>query len=195
MLASLRIRAAKANAASKRALSGGSAADWHRWRRRARRLSHQYRALGGRAAPRPEFTEQHTTLAVVLGEAQDYGLLLDHCDARSSFAESDRKALQALAKSGARRVCAHRQDRRATGQQWMLTWRVSECCLAPTGNLNRPAVSTGVDRTVRARAAVPAPAAAANAAAWRALEPADRLRELPPARPPPCRGAPSRDRP
>jgi hypothetical protein len=106
VLASLRIRAAKANAASKRALSGGSAADWHRWRRRARRPSHQYRALGGRAAPRPEFTEQHTTLAVVLGEAQDYGLLLDHCDARSPLAESDRKALQALAKNGARRVCA-----------------------------------------------------------------------------------------
>lgn len=92
--AALRRSASKAAAASKRAMRSGRDEDWHRWRRRARRLSQQQRALGDRprGASKPD-----KTLAVLLGEAQDYALLIDHCGADSPFTYPDRQALQAIA--------------------------------------------------------------------------------------------------
>jgi CHAD domain-containing protein len=78
--------------------------DWHRWRRRARRLSQQHRALGD-AAVRPDGIEgRHKKLAVLLGEAQDHALLREHCSRRSAFARADRALLRALTAQGLQRL-------------------------------------------------------------------------------------------
>ncbi len=83
----------KAGAASRRAMRSDRDEDWHRWRRRARRLSQQNRALGDPAgAQAPD-----KSLAVLLGEAQDYALLIDHCGADSPFSCPDRQELHAIA--------------------------------------------------------------------------------------------------
>ncbi|MGJ7904736.1 hypothetical protein, partial [Lysobacter sp. 1R34A] len=70
--------------------------DWHDWRRRARRLSQQQRALKaarlGRDAPK---FDKHTIER--LGAAQDLNLLLDHCGRRSVFGKADRGALRRYA--------------------------------------------------------------------------------------------------
>ena len=70
--------------------------DWHRWRRRTRRLSQQHRALGDAPALLPVAGDRHKSLAVLLGEAQDYALLREHCGKRSAFAQADRQILRAL---------------------------------------------------------------------------------------------------
>ncbi len=84
----------RADAASARAAGSGDADDWHRWRRRARRLSQQQRALDDRAAKADKHDKR---LAVLLGHAQDYALLCEHCGRGSPFTPSDRASLRALA--------------------------------------------------------------------------------------------------
>lgn len=84
----------KAGAASKRAMRSGGDEDWHRWRRRARRLSQQHRALGD---PPGSALALDKSLAVLLGEAQDYALLIDHCGTNSPFTFPDRQELRAIA--------------------------------------------------------------------------------------------------
>lgn len=81
--------------------------DWHRWRRRARRLSQQQRALGGAIPAPPEAEKRAKRLAVLLGEAQDYALLREHCGKRSAFAEADRRLLRALTEHGMQRLREH----------------------------------------------------------------------------------------
>jgi len=94
---------ARVDAADAQARATGRDADWHRWRRRVRRLSQQHRALGdvidlGMAKKRIK------SLAVDLGEAQDYALLRDHCGRRSIFSELDRRVLRTLADEGSQRL-------------------------------------------------------------------------------------------
>jgi hypothetical protein len=81
-------------AAGRIAVATGTDADWHRWRRRARRASQQDRARGevGDA-----IAEQNKALALVLGELQDYSLLVDHCGEDSPFGFADRTRLHELA--------------------------------------------------------------------------------------------------
>ncbi|MBX9400839.1 CHAD domain-containing protein [Lysobacter sp. BMK333-48F3] len=83
--------------ARQRARRGGDE-DWHEWRRRARRLSQQQRALqaSGLGEDAPAFDRHRTER---LGEAQDLNLLLDHCGKGSPFAKPDRLALRAFARS------------------------------------------------------------------------------------------------
>jgi len=81
--------------AGERALARGHASDWHRWRRRARRLTQQDRALA--TIPFPVDAAAHKAHAVHLGVAQDFQLLIEHCDRASPFARADRDALRALA--------------------------------------------------------------------------------------------------
>lgn len=80
-----------------RARDSGDDEDWHRWRRRARRLSQQQRALKtaklGRDAPR---FDKHQIER--LGEAQDLHLLLERCGKRSVFGKDDRAALKRFAR-------------------------------------------------------------------------------------------------
>ncbi len=99
----LRRSASKASAASKRAMGSGRDEDWHRWRRRARRLSQQHRALGD---PPGIAQALDKSLAVLLGEAQDYSLLIDFCGADSPFTYPDRQALRTLADKRVRRLRA-----------------------------------------------------------------------------------------
>lgn len=106
LLTALRSSASKAKAASKQARRSGRDNDWHRWRRRARRLSQQHRALGELVALPNVPKDQHKALAVLLGEAQDYALLIDHCGTGAPFNDVDRPALQALAKKGLKRTRA-----------------------------------------------------------------------------------------
>ncbi|GAA0719583.1 CHAD domain-containing protein [Dokdonella soli] len=104
MCATLRLGQIRADEAGARAQANGRDEDWHRWRRRARRLSQQHRALGDLAAQLPEAGHRHKALAVLLGEAQDYSLLREHCGKRSAFAESDRQVLRALTDQGMKRL-------------------------------------------------------------------------------------------
>lgn len=82
--------------ASERALRGDNAMDWHRWRRRARRLTQQDRALHWSPLPPRTVDEQRKTLAVLLGEVQDFSLLVEHCGAGSPFGSADRRRLREL---------------------------------------------------------------------------------------------------
>ena len=66
------------DSARERVRRSGRDADWHRWRRRMRRLSQQHRAC---AAAGVEFTASmfDKSLAEQLGVMQDLTLLLEHC--------------------------------------------------------------------------------------------------------------------
>ncbi|HEY0506132.1 MAG TPA: CHAD domain-containing protein [Lysobacter sp.] len=75
----------------------GDDEDWHRWRRRARRVSQQLRALNAAGIAIAEATtfDKHATER--LGAAQDLALLLEHCGRRSPFSKADRAALRRFA--------------------------------------------------------------------------------------------------
>jgi CHAD domain-containing protein len=102
--ASLRKSAAQATAASEQAQASGDDEDWHRWRRLARRLSQQHRALGGAASALAADRDRDKTLAELLGEAQDYALLSDHCGGDSPFDDAIRKDLRKFARKHAKQV-------------------------------------------------------------------------------------------
>lgn len=94
---------ARVDAADAQARATGRDTDWHRWRRRVRRLSQQHRALGD-AIDLGMAKKRVKSLAVDLGEAQDYALLRDHCGRRSIFSEPDRRVLRTLADEGSQRL-------------------------------------------------------------------------------------------
>lgn len=84
--------------AGDRARASGDDEHWHEWRRRARRLSQQQRALKSArlGADAPKFDKHQIER---LGEAQDLTLLLEHCGKGSPFAKTDRGALKAFARA------------------------------------------------------------------------------------------------
>jgi CHAD domain-containing protein len=90
--------------AGARARATGRDDDWHRWRRRVRRLSQQHRAVGSLIVDINAARRRVKTLAELLGEGQDYALLHDHCGRRSIFPDPDRQILAALADLGAQRM-------------------------------------------------------------------------------------------
>jgi CHAD domain-containing protein len=82
---------ARADAARAAVAGSNDADDWHRWRRRVRRLSQQRRALGDASAGMDTHDKR---LAELLGQAQDCTLLGAHCGRRSPFAPADRGRLR-----------------------------------------------------------------------------------------------------
>jgi hypothetical protein len=96
--------------AGARARATGRDVDWHRWRRRLRRLSQQHRAVGSLIVDIHAARRRVKTLAELLGEGQDYALLHDHCGKRSIFPDPDRQILAALADLGAQRMRARVED-------------------------------------------------------------------------------------
>jgi CHAD domain-containing protein len=84
-----------AEAAEVRAIGRGREPDWHRWRRRERRVSQQCRAL--KSVPLDREHEHHRASAERLGEAQDFSLLIRHCGRDSPFTRDDRRTLRELA--------------------------------------------------------------------------------------------------
>lgn len=67
---------------------------WHRWRRRVRRLSQQWRALNAAGiAPATHLPTVDKRLAKQLGEAQDLSLLREHCGPDSLFVKPERTRL------------------------------------------------------------------------------------------------------
>lgn len=86
----------KADAMRERALAHDRAEDWHRWRRRMRRLSQQHRAAvaAGLVVPQSEFDKD---LTEQLGVLQDLSLLIAHCQGESPFSNATRVALRAFA--------------------------------------------------------------------------------------------------
>ena len=110
MLTESRVRDALADGlvridiAGARARATGRDEDWHRWRRRVRRLSQQHRAVGSLIVDINAARRRVKTLAELLGEGQDYALLHDHCGKRSIFPDPDRQILAALAELGAQRM-------------------------------------------------------------------------------------------
>jgi CHAD domain-containing protein len=100
----LEISLARVDSGGARARATGRDNDWHRWRRRVRRLSQQHRALGDQVPEIAAAKKRCKGLAELLGEAQDYALLGDHCGRRSIFSEFDRDALNAIAEAGTQRM-------------------------------------------------------------------------------------------
>ena len=96
----LRLSQKRVDESGTRARLSGRDEDWHRWRRRVRRLSQQHRALGDAWPDIDSAKKRCKTLAEYLGEAQDYALLRDHTGKRSPFADVDRAVLRALADAG-----------------------------------------------------------------------------------------------
>lgn len=78
------------------ALAHDRAEDWHRWRRRMRRLSQQHRAAlaAGLVVTQTEF-DKHLTEQ--LGVLQDLSLLIAHCQGNSPFSSATRAALRGFA--------------------------------------------------------------------------------------------------
>ena len=95
---------ARIETAGTRARANGRDNDWHRWRRRVRRLSQQHRAVGDEITDLGFARKRCKALAELLGEAQDHALLREHCGRRSIFAEPDRHVLAALADEGTQRM-------------------------------------------------------------------------------------------
>jgi CHAD domain-containing protein len=95
---------ARIETAGARARANGGDKDWHRWRRRARRLSQQHRALGDEITDLGFAKKRCKALAEMLGEAQDHALLRQHCGRRSIFAEPDRHVLAGLTDEGTQRM-------------------------------------------------------------------------------------------
>jgi CHAD domain-containing protein len=94
----------RTESAGQRATRADEDDDWHRWRRRARRLSQQQRALERSPLSVRMAGDAFKKLAVLLGEVQDFSLLADHCGARSPFADADRRLLRELADAEVRRL-------------------------------------------------------------------------------------------
>lgn len=88
----------RGQAAARRACTTGSDEAWHRWRRRARRLTQQHRALDGLVDIAASERERSKALAVLLGEVQDGALLANHCGKRSPFPAELRQPLQRFAR-------------------------------------------------------------------------------------------------
>jgi len=115
-LTETRVRDALANGlveidvAGSRARATGRDDDWHRWRRRVRRLSQQHRAVGSLIVDINAARRRVKTLAELLGEGQDYALLHDHCGKRSIFPDPDRQILGSLADLGAQRMRGRVED-------------------------------------------------------------------------------------
>lgn len=91
--------AARADRAHARVHASGDEEDWHRWRRRLRRLSQQLRAAkaAGLAFPAPRAFDR--SLAEQLGVAQDLRLLLDQAKEGLPLEKADRTALRRYAKA------------------------------------------------------------------------------------------------
>ncbi len=92
--------AARMELAQARAIATGRDEHWHDWRRRARRVSQQRRALHVAGldvdvAMHSGSFDKPTTEC--LGVAQDLHLLLEHCGRRSPFIKPDRRALRRYA--------------------------------------------------------------------------------------------------
>ena len=93
-----------------RATTSGRDQDWHRWRRRARRLSQQRRALhstGLEAKVPLDHAAFDKPTTERLGIAQDLSLLLEHCGRRSVFSKPDRHALRRYAEPELARLRHH----------------------------------------------------------------------------------------
>lgn len=73
--------------------------NWHRWRRRMRRLSQQQRACKLAHLDFATPTLFDKCVAEQLGAAQDLSLLLEHCRRGSLFAKDDRSALKHYAEA------------------------------------------------------------------------------------------------
>lgn len=82
--------------AEARALSDGDAEDWHRWRRRRRRLLQQHTALAACAIGVADAIDPQRELAHYLGESQDLSVLFAHFGRGRALPARDRKPLVEL---------------------------------------------------------------------------------------------------
>ena len=94
----------RSDAAGGRARTSRRDADWHLWRRRARRLSQQQRALGDTTTARAEPNKRDKRLAVILGDVQDCALLREHLGKGLMFTQADRRALRVIAEHRTRQL-------------------------------------------------------------------------------------------
>ncbi|SFL06613.1 CHAD domain-containing protein [Lysobacter sp. cf310] len=131
---------ARMERAGARARAEGDDEAWHRWRRRARRLSQQRRALktAGLKVRAPDLDRR---IAERLGVAQDLALLLDHCGRDSPFAPDDRKALRRYGRDQQARA------RRRIEAALMESGGRGSAASAPSQPMAPKSASTDADRT------------------------------------------------
>jgi CHAD domain-containing protein len=97
--------------AQARVLESGGDEARHDWRRRARRLSQQHRALGELVDARER--EHAKERAERLGDLQDLSLLVEHCGKDSPFSKGDRWGLRLMAVRERDRLLAELAEREA----------------------------------------------------------------------------------
>ncbi len=94
------------DAAAEIALSHGSEKDWHRLRRRRRRLIQQYTALEHCGIELPAIPAPDRKLGTLLGEAQDISILRDFFKQHDGLSEQNAKLLRKFLKHEFRHLSA-----------------------------------------------------------------------------------------
>ncbi|MEO8002547.1 MAG: CHAD domain-containing protein [Arenimonas sp.] len=94
------------NAAAEIALSQGREKDWHRLRRRRRRLIQQYTALENSGIELSSINVPDRKLGTLLGEAQDISILRDFFKLHSGMSEENRKLLRKFLKREFKHISA-----------------------------------------------------------------------------------------
>ncbi len=94
----MRHSAGMCDAAAEIALSHGREKDWHRLRRRRRRLIQQHTALDNSAITLPSITAPDRKLGTLLGEAQDISVLHRFFKKHSGLSEENGKGLKKFLK-------------------------------------------------------------------------------------------------
>ncbi len=86
----------RARKAQTRALNDGDADDWHRWRRRRRRLAQQHTALQAIGIESGELNDAEREITHLLGESQDLHVLVRYFGGHRAISKRERRALASL---------------------------------------------------------------------------------------------------
>ncbi|HWT14901.1 MAG TPA: CHAD domain-containing protein [Patescibacteria group bacterium] len=98
--------------AQQRALAGHDPEDWHRWRRRRRRLMQQHAALGACGVDPPTSLDRQRKLADHLGASQDLSLLFGYFGHARRLPKADRDLVLEL-------IDAARSMTRSRIERWL----------------------------------------------------------------------------
>lgn len=82
--------------AQDRALHDGNADDWHRWRRRRRRLAQQHTALQAIGIELGGLNDAEREITRLLGESQDLHILVRYFGGHRAISRRERRALTAM---------------------------------------------------------------------------------------------------
>ncbi len=86
----------RARKAQTRALNDGDADDWHRWRRRRRRLAQQHTALQAVGIESAGVSDAEREITHLLGESQDLHVLVRYFGGHRAISKRERQALESM---------------------------------------------------------------------------------------------------